>query len=269
MSKELIMLGTGNAAARHCYNTCFLIRNEAEYFLVDGGGGNTVLNQLDAVGVSCKDIHALFVTHTHTDHLFGVVWIIRTIAQMINQKRYTGTLRIYTHDKVIHTLRTICSLTLPPKIQAQLDRGIVFHELTDGDGFTECGIRFQSFDIHSRKEKQFGFRATFADGTTLACLGDEPFNEQNRSSVEGVDWLLCEAFCLYRDREEFSPYEKHHSTARDAGCLAQTLNVKHLLLYHTEDHTLDERKQAYTHEAAQVFDGEVCVPDDLETVSLD
>lgn len=263
------MLGTGNAAARHCYNTCFLIRNGAEHFLVDGGGGNGLLGQLDAVGVACTDIHALFVTHAHTDHILGVVWMIRTIAQKINQKRYTGTFRIYTHDKVVHALRTICALTLPPKILAQLDHGIVFHELTDGEEFEECGIRFRCFDIYSRKAKQFGFLAEFADHTTLACLGDEPFNERNRSQVEGVDWLLCEAFCLYRDREEFAPYEKHHSTARDAGCVAQTLNVKNLLLYHTEDHTLDERKHAYTQEAAQVFDGAVWVPDDLESISLD
>lgn len=269
MSKELIMLGTGNAAVWHCYNTCFLIRNGQEYFMVDAGGGNGILRQLDAVGVPCTDIHALFVTHAHTDHIFGVVWMIRTIAQKMNQKRYSGTLRIYAHDKVVQALRTICALTLPAKILSQLDKGIIFHELIDGDEFQECGIRFRCFDIHSTKAKQFGFRAEFADHTTLACLGDEPFNELNRSLVEGVDWLLCEAFCLYRDREEFSPYEKHHSTARDAGCLAQTLNVKHLLLYHTEDKTLDERKRTYTQEASQMFDGDVWVPDDLEVVPLD
>lgn len=58
----------------------------------------------------------------------------------------------------------------------------------------------------------------------------------------GADWLLCEAFCLYDDRERFKPYEKHHSTALDAGRLASKLNVKNLLLYHTEDKTLATRK---------------------------
>lgn len=37
MKPELIMLGTGNAMVTKCYNTCFALRNEEEYFLVDAG----------------------------------------------------------------------------------------------------------------------------------------------------------------------------------------------------------------------------------------
>ena len=51
--------------------------------------------------------------------------------------------------------------------------------------------------------------------------------------------FLCEAFCLYEDREVFQPYKKHHSTALDAGRLAAELGVKNLVLYHTEDRNLD------------------------------
>ena len=29
-----------------CYNTCFAIENDGHYFLVDGGGGNTIMKQL-------------------------------------------------------------------------------------------------------------------------------------------------------------------------------------------------------------------------------
>ena len=75
---------------------------------------------------------------------------------------------------------------------------------------------------------------------------------------------------LQRDKREiFSPYEKHHSTALDAGRLAEALGVKHLVLYHTEDKTLAERKEAYTREASSVFTGRVYVPDDLERISLE
>lgn len=35
------------------------------------------------------------------------------------------------------------------------------------------------------------------DGKSLACLGDEPYNEQNRAYAEGVDWLLCEKSILF------------------------------------------------------------------------
>lgn len=86
--------------------------------------------------------------------------------------------------------------------------------------------------------------------------------------MQGVDWLLCEAFCLYRDREIFSPYEKHHSTALDAGRLAESLRVKNLVLYHTEDKNLETRKSTYTAEAASEFSGMIYVPDDLERIEV-
>lgn len=58
--------------------------------------------------------------------------------------------------------------------------------------------------------------------------------------------MMCEAFCLYADRDTFKPYEKCHSTALDAGKLAEELGVKNLILYHTEEKTLATRKENYT-----------------------
>lgn len=65
-----------------------------------------------------------------------------------------------------------------------------------------------------------------------------------------------------------SPYEKHHSTALDAGRLAQKLCVRRLVLYHTEDETLMTRAQRYAAEAKEAFGGEVIVPEDLQHVSI-
>lgn len=145
----------------------------------------------------------------------------------------------------------------------------MLREVRDGDTFKALGIDFQCFDIGSTKEKQFGFRAVLPGGTVLACLGDEPYNSRNKAQVEGADWLLCEAFCLYADREIFQPYEKHHSTAADAGKLAAQLGVKNLVLYHTEDTKLDHRKADYMAEAALSFPGPVYVPDDLEHIRIE
>ena len=50
--------------------------------------------------------------------------------------------------------------------------------------------------------------------------------------------------------------------------LANKMNVKNLLLYHTEDKTLNTRKACYTEEAAQGFSGVVHVPDDLEIIDI-
>lgn len=261
---KITMLGTGNAIVTQCYNTCFTLQTDTTLLLVDGGGGNGVLSQLKKADIAITDIHNLFITHAHTDHILGVIWIIRMVAQC---KDYKGQLHVYGNDKVQLVIRTIIDLILAKKQLEKVAERVVFHELHDGDTFEVGDIHMQCFDIHSTKEKQYGFRAELPS-TVVACLGDEPYNPLNRQFVEHADWLLCEAFCLYADREEFKPYEKSHSTALDAGKLATELGVRNLLLYHTEEKTLTTRRESYTREAAQHFKGRIVVPNDLEVVTL-
>lgn len=267
-NNRIIMLGTGNAIVSRCYNTCFILQTPQGMLLVDAGGGNGILSQLEKAQVALTDIHDMFITHAHTDHILGAVWVVRMVIHRMKNKVYNGTFTVYSHDKALHVLEQICRMTLPEKDLAYIGKSVFFHELKDKDCFQVNGMNMQCFDILSTKEKQFGFRALLPDGTTLVCLGDEPYNESNRCYVENADWLLCEAFCLYRDRNVFKPYEKHHSTALEAGALAEKLNVKNLLLYHTEDRNLATRKKDYAEEALRNFSGKVIVPDDLEIVYI-
>lgn len=262
---KITMLGTGNATVTRIYNTCFTLQTSTTLLLVDAGGGNGILTQLRKADIQIADIHNLFVTHSHTDHVLGVIWVIRMVAQC---KGYEGKLHIYGNDKVMRVIRTIIDMILAKKQLAKVEERVVFHELTDGESFDVGDIRLICFDIHSTKEKQYGFRAELPDGTVLACLGDEPYNPLNRQHILHADWLMCEAFCLYADRDTFKPYEKNHSTALDAGKLAAELDVKNLILYHTEEKTIATRKQNYTREAAQNFKGRIIVPDDLEEIEV-
>lgn len=268
---QITMLGTGNATVSQIYNTCFVLQTPSTLMLVDAGGGNGILAQLKKVNVQISDIHHLFVTHAHTDHVLGVIWVIRMVAQC---KGYEGLLHVYGNDKVIKVIKTIIDMILAKKQLAKVAERVVFHQLEDGDCFEVGDMKLECFDIQSTKEKQFGFRAELPSSDesdkplVLACLGDEPYNEQNRRYIVGADWMMCEAFCLYADRDTFKPYEKCHSTALDAGKLAEELGVKNLILYHTEEKTLANRKENYTREAAENFKGRIFVPDDLEVIEL-
>ena len=295
---QITMLGTGNATVSQIYNTCFLLQTPGSLMLVDAGGGNGILAQLKKVNVQISDIHHLFVTHAHTDHVLGVIWVIRMVAQC---KGYEGLLHVYGNDKVMKVIKTIIDMILAKKQLAKVAERVVFHQLEDGDCFEVGDMKLECFDIQSTKEKQFGFRAELpgnsennvsedktasdyasedkaasdkaasenhAKPLVFACLGDEPYNEQNRRYIEGADWMMCEAFCLYADRDPYKPYEKSHSTALDAGRLAAELGVKNLILYHTEEKTIATRRESYTNEAAENFKGKIVVPDDLEEISL-
>mgnify|MGYP002332490472 FL=1 len=145
---------------------------------------------------------------------------------------------------------------------------IQFDVVKDGDSRTILGCPVTFFDIGSTKAKQFGFTMQLKSGKKFPCVGDEPYNEVDYKYVKGSDWLLHEAFCLFGEADKFKPYEKHHSTVKEACQLAEELGVPNLLLYHTEETHLAERKKLYTEEGQQYYHGNLYVPDDLETFEI-
>jgi len=267
--RELIMLGTGSAMVTDCYNTCFALRlDNGEYFLTDAGGGNGILRQFEQARIDWRKLHYMFVTHGHTDHVLGVIWVIRKIATLINKGKYEGKFFIFCHDVVKNMLETMANLTLKKKDRECLGREIILQELQDGESAEFFDLRLTAFDILSTKAKQFGYELKFSDGLRLCCLGDEPYNSHAESYALGADWLLAEAFCQYKDRDVFKPYEKNHSTVKETGEMAKALGAKNLVLYHTEDKNMAARKGNYTAEAREYFDGRIFVPDDLEIIPL-
>ena len=120
------MLGTGNALATRCYNTCFTLHSSGTMLMVDAGGGNGVLTQLERAGLRCEDVHHLFVTHAHTDHLLGCVWMVRMALQ------FRFSLHVWSHQKVIRLLVDICRQVLPRREADGIGSIVVVHELEDG-----------------------------------------------------------------------------------------------------------------------------------------
>lgn len=265
---ELTMLGTGNAAVTECYNTCFALSEGKEHFLVDGGGGNQILKLLQDAEIDLRDIHDIFVTHEHIDHLFGIIWIVRMVGQKINQGKYDGTLRIYCHAQLAEKLQSIAGMTIQQKVCRHFGERILFDVVASGEKRAILGCETTFFDICSTKAKQFGFTLLTKHEKKFTCVGDEPYNEQNREYVTGSDWLLHEAFCLFGEAERFKPYEKSHSTVKEACLLAESLHIPNLLLYHTEDKNIKRRKELYTEEGKQYYSGNLYVPDDMERFTI-
>ena len=124
------------------------------------------------------------------------------------------------------------------------------------------------FDIESTKAKQYGFTMILPNHQKFTCAGDEPYNPVDYDYVKQSDWLMHEAFCLFGEADKFKPYEKHHSTVKEACQTAQNLDIPNLILYHTEDKNIKNRKQLYTEEGRQYYHGNLYVPDDMETFEL-
>ena len=266
---RLTLLGTGNANVTECYNTCFILEdNETkENFLVDAGGGNEILKRLKLAGIDIGSIHTIFCTHKHLDHFTGVLWLMRMILQEMYKGKYEGDAVIYAHDEVTELLRLFSERLFLAKHRQFIGKRLYLESVEDGEDREIMGRRVTFFDIGSKKDKQFGFTMELKDGR-LTCCGDEPYHECEQAYVRGSSWLMHEAFCLYSERDKYKPYEKHHSTAKDACELAEKMGVKNLILYHTEDDNITDRKRLYLSEGKPCFSGRLYVPDDMESLEL-
>ncbi len=267
---KLQILGTGCAFVTKCYNTCFTLYDEKadEYFLVDAGGGSQILERFETCNIDYKKIHNIFLTHKHIDHILGMIWVFRLIAQNMAEGRYDGEVNIYGHDEALAEFKHIVCALLQKKQYQMLETKIHLKVVEDGDSVDFAGHKVTFFDMRSTKAKQFGFKIGLDEGKSLVCLGDEPYREHLFDYAHNATWLLHEAFCQYEEREKFHPYEKHHSTVKEACENARMLGAQNLLIYHTKDNDIKTRKERYTAEGAQYFDGNIFVPDDLESFVL-
>lgn len=265
--EQLHVLGTGHAGVTRCYNTCFVLDDGDTPLLVDAGGGNGILPRLDAMGLPLTRLRHAFLSHCHTDHLFGMIWIVRMVGSLIRAGKHEG-FTLYCHAELAETVVAIARMTLSEGITTLFGDRLRIVPVADGEtrpiGRRECTF----FDIGARKTRQFGCAIRLSDRQRLVFLGDEPFRAGSRLHAEHADWLLSEAFCLASEEARFYPHEKGHGTVREACAVAEELGVNNLVLWHTEDSDLAHRKERYGAEGREVFGGRLFIPDDMETLPL-
>ncbi|MBD5558738.1 MAG: MBL fold metallo-hydrolase [Clostridia bacterium] len=265
---DLIMLGTGNAEAIDAYNSSYVIQNGCEYFLVDTGGGNGILRQLRDAGIPWQEVRHIFVTHRHIDHSLGVLWLLRAVLMAAREGSHEGGVTVYGHGEIIGVIRTLVSLLFSPEHLERLDGLVDFREVQDGETVEVAGTSVTFFDVHAPKVLQFGYSMELPEGGRLVSCGDEPARLEVEAYTRDARFLMHEAYCLEEETALKEYMNGRHSTVQEAAAKAEELGAGNLILHHTQDNCLRERKQLYTQAARQHFDGPVFVPDDLERISL-
>ena len=247
--EKIIVLGTGTASVVENFNTCFILEDSnEEYLLVDTGGGNGILKQFKIANIDLSKIHHIFISHKHIDHLYGLLWIYRFVDLAMQKGTYDGELHIYCHDEVAKIIRENVHTLLRKSQQQFLDKRIWIHVVNNHEKRRVLSYELEFLDIISKSDKQYGFKTTLNNGKTLAFLGDEPLDERLNEDVRGIDYLLHEAFCLETEAEKFKPREKNHDTVKSASIKAQNIGVKNLVLWHTQENLGKNRKVTYIKE---------------------
>ncbi len=260
----LHFLGTGHAHVSQCYNTCFFYQEQNHIFLVDGGGGNQILGQLQNCGISLQDIHHFFISHAHTDHLLGAVWIVRLYASALCDKKIGEFLHIYGNIDVLSKLQKLCTMLLQPEYLQFINSGIMLHNLTDGKSIPFFGTTIEFFDLHAVTAPQMGFQITTPQGLRLVFCGDEPYRLPKNTYLSNADWAIHESTLIYPP----TTASNVHACIRSACELAEEFHVRNLILCHLPDDQLTTRKKTVLEEGKRYFSGNLFCPDDLDVISL-
>lgn len=264
---KITMLGTGNGGTINLYNTCFAIQNEQGVFLIDTGGSIEIIKRLKLSNIKLEEIKNIFISHSHTDHILGLIWMFKKMSRMAMHGEIKEKINIYCNNVVYEAIKGVSSYILPPVLTQAIYSITNFVILNDCDKYTINGVDYEFFDILAKGTKQYGFECMLDDNRFI-FLGDETLNPLLKDRIYGADYVTHEAFCLDKEESIFHAYEKNHSTALSAAKNMNELDVKNLILYHTEESHGKDRKRLYLQEAQSVFNGNVIVPDDLEEIQL-
>ncbi|MDR2134232.1 MAG: ribonuclease Z [Treponema sp.] len=294
MNLEAFILGCGGMMPlpnRHL--TSVLLRREGELFLFDGGEGTQV--SLRRLNLRWKKISAIFISHTHADHVTGIPGLLMLSSQVDRDDPLyiIGPPRI---GEYIETSRRVLDM--------YINYEIVIREIT------EAGIVYEGEDFHVRcfplrhtkpcfgytleedgrpgefhPEKaealgvprgplwarlQSGESVRAADGREVrpeevlgaprsgrkfSFVTDTTAFPEIAAEVAGSDLFVCEG--MFEKELEESAREKRHMTAEQAARIALAAKVKKLSLIHYSPRYTEYNLKQLLKEAQAVFPGTI------------
>jgi len=299
MNLEVFVLGCGGMMPlpnRHL--TSVLVRREGELFLFDGGEGTQV--SLRKLNLRWKKISAIFVSHTHADHVTGLPGILMLSSQVDRD----DPLYIYGPPKIAEYIETSRRV-----LDMYINYEIVVKEITEpgvvhsGDGF-----KVRAFPLRHTKTcvgyaleedprpgeffptkaadlgvprgplwsvLQAGNPVTLDDGRRVesrevmgpersgrkfSFVTDSLYSPEISKEVADSDLLICEGM-FERELLE-SAVEKKHMTAEQAAMVARDAGgVKKLGLIHYSPRYTESNLKGLLKEAQEVFPDTVLTKD--------
>ena len=292
MNMEAFILGCGGMMPlpyRHL--TSVLLRRDGDLFLFDGGEGTQV--SLRRLNLKWKKINAIFVSHTHADHVTGLPGILMLNAQV----ERTEPLFIFGPPKIkeyIETSRKVLDMYInyPIEVKEITAPSIVF----EGDGFyirafpldhtkTCVGYTLEELDrpgeFNPEKAEllnvpvgplwgklQKGQPVVSSDGKTVfpedvmgkkrsgrkfSFVTDTLYKTSIAKEVFGSDLLVCEA--MFENDLIDQAKEKKHMTAREAALIARDSNSLRMYMIHYSPRYNDKELEKLLLQAREIYPG--------------
>lgn len=284
---ELLVLGSNSAVpAYNRHMSCQVMQIGHKLYLIDCG--EAAQHQLIKSKVKMNKIDSIFISHLHGDHYFGLPGLLSTMQLQnrraplhiyapkgldelitLNLKISNSVLEYPVHfhpidfgsPGEIFSDNHISVQTLP--LSHSIDTvGFVFREKPKKRKVVAerlpTGLPFDAIvDLKEGKDIEFGGTVFKNDLLTtppkksrsFAYCSDTAYHEPLIEELKGVDLLYHEATYLEEHKEKAN--ENYHSTAREAGSIAEQAKVGKLIIghfssrYKSLDRLLEEAKEEF------------------------
>lgn len=269
--------------------TSVLLRREGNLFVFDCGEGTQV--SLRRLNLKWKKIDAIFISHTHADHVTGLPGILMLTAQVDR----TEPLYIYGPPKIkeyVETSRKVLDMYINyPIVVQEITAPCVVHS---GKDFyirafplehtkTCVGYTLEELDrpgeFNPQKAQdlgvpcgplwaqlQQGFEVKAKDGTTVkpeqvlgekrsgrkfSFVTDTLYKPSIAPEVKGSDLLICEG--MFEDELIDQAKEKKHMTASQAATIARDADVRRMCMIHYSPRYTDRDLEKLLEQAKAVW----------------
>ena len=287
---EAFILGCGGMMPlpyRHL--TAVLLRREGDLFLFDCGEGTQV--SLRRLNLKWKKIDAIFISHTHADHVTGLPGILMLNAQVDR----TEPLYIYGPPKIkeyVETSRKVLDMYINyPIVVKEIEAPCVVHSGKDFyirafplDHTKICvGYTLEELDRPGEfnpdkarelgvpvgplwAQLQQGFEVQATDGSIVkpeqvlgekrsgrkfSFVTDTLYKKTIAEEVRGSDLLVCEG--MFENELIDQAKEKKHMTAAQAATIARDADVRRMCMIHYSPRYTDRELDKLLQEAKEIW----------------
>ena len=194
---KVTLLGTGSPMpVMTRFGPSTLVEAGEQKFLFDAGRG--ALQRLRQIKVPWRDVHGVFLTHLHSDHVVGFsdLWLTGWVLGRGGRKatipvwgpRGTQKMMSYLEQAYAFDIR----IRLSEKRQAPDGIMILAEDISEGVAYEKDGVKITAFEVdHGPIKPAFGYRIDYA-GRSVVLSGDTRVSENLIRYAQGVDVLVHE-----------------------------------------------------------------------------
>lgn len=291
---EWITLGTvgGPIMRPGRHDSANLLYRPGDANLVDVGDG--AASEMVATGAMYRDLHSIWISHLHFDHIGGLFGVLGLRVQTFT----TTPLTIYgppgTRDMVNGLIAAMqpsakSAYGVPGEVEIDPAASIKVVELNDGsvvkyDGFTVTAVAntHYSYTPGSPRAKYFRSLSYRFDlpSRSIFYTGDTGPSAKVEALAKGADMLVTEMIDLdstlaavSRYAKDLSPAEKErmikhlstqHLTEADVGKLAKDAGVGRVVVTHLSGDGSPAATRSYVDQIQRIYSGPVVIANDMQ-----